>query len=138
MQIIQRQIELEIDLFSKLGVSIGIKNLLMIHEFAKPSTAGGGIWHKAMFTRSKASFNLDFSFSLTGCLTKAKKPNLPYYLPMIARKTSGFMPFSCALVGNETQTSCDCNRIILIIDYDREKWVSFSPGDAHLCLCVEF
>ena len=29
-----------------------------------------------------AGLNSDFSFSLAGCLTKAKEPNLLYYLPI--------------------------------------------------------
>ena len=34
-------------------------------------------WHKINFKQRKYGFNEKFSVSLTDCLTKAKKPNLP-------------------------------------------------------------
>ena len=35
---------------------------------------------------STAGLNLEFSFSYTSCLTKAKEPSLPYYLPIAGRE----------------------------------------------------
>ena len=35
---------------------------------------------RSIFKQSKVGLNSQFSFSLIGCLTKVKEPNLPYYL----------------------------------------------------------
>ena len=54
----------------------------------------------------KAGWNLEFSFSSTGCLTKAKEYRLPYDLRIAeVRRTDGFIPFSTALVQSEIQTA---------------------------------
>ena len=47
-----------------------------------------------------------FSFSKTGCLTKAKEPILLYYLIITGReRTNGFIPFLRALAQSEMQTA---------------------------------
>ena len=48
---------------------------------------------RSIFKHSKVIF----SFSKTGCLTKAKEPSLPYYLPIAGARTDGFIPFPKAL-----------------------------------------
>ena len=55
---------------------------------------------QGQFLRSKACLNSEFSISLTGCLSKAKEPSLPYYLLI-----DEFMPFSGALAWFKTQTA---------------------------------
>ena len=49
-------------------------------------------------------FGLNFSSLKTGCLSKAKEPNLPYYLPRADGRRDGFMPFPRVLARSETQT----------------------------------
>ena len=61
-----------------------------------------GIWHKAIFKRSKAGLNSSVSFSYTGCLTKAKKLILFYYLSIAFRKADSFIPFLTALAWSNT------------------------------------
>ena len=50
--------------------------------------------------QSTAGLSLEFSFSLTSCITKAKEPNRHYYLPIIR-----FMPFPRAFAWSETQAT---------------------------------
>ena len=45
-----------------------------------------------------------FSFSLTGCCTKAKEASLPYYLSIAGGRWDEFVPFPRALVWREMQT----------------------------------
>ena len=40
------------------------------------------VWHKVNFKRSLIDSKSEFSFSLIGCRTKVKLPNLPYYFPI--------------------------------------------------------
>ena len=61
---------------------------------------------KSMFNESTEGFNPEFSFSKNGCLTKAEKPSLLYYLPIAGVRKDGFMTFSRRLVRwSEMQTS---------------------------------
>ena len=41
---------------------------------------------KGNFKQSTSGSNSEFSFSLTGCLTKVKEPSLLYYLPITRRE----------------------------------------------------
>ena len=54
---------------------------------------------KSIFKQSTAGLNSLFFISQTDCLTKAKEPSLPNYLPIDGRETrlNGFIPFSRAL-----------------------------------------
>ena len=49
--------------------------------------------------------SIQFSFSLTGCITKAKEPNLSYYIPIAGREVMNLYLSSKALARNETQTA---------------------------------
>ena len=60
------------------------------------------IWHKVNFKQSIASLNLEFSFSYTNCLTRAKEHSLPQYLSVASRKMNRSMTF--ALARNITET----------------------------------
>ena len=62
--------------------------------------------YKASFflSRVKPVWIQRFSFSLTGCLTKAKGNSLPNYLP-ITEKTDESMHFLMALSRREMQTA---------------------------------
>ena len=65
----------------------------------------GRIWHKVnFFKRSLTGLNSEFSFSETSCLTKAKEPSLPYYLPIAGGRIIGFIPFPRVLVLCEMQS----------------------------------
>ena len=48
--------------------------------------------------------NWEYSFSYTGCVTKAKGPSLPNYLPIAGRK-EWFILFPKALARSEQQTA---------------------------------
>ena len=48
--------------------------------------------------------NSEYSFSLTGCLTKAKKPSLPYNQPITGERIIGFILFPRVLVLCEMQS----------------------------------
>ena len=48
---------------------------------------------------------IQFSFSLTGCLTKTIELSLPYYLDIAGGWRDGFMPFPSALEQSKTQTA---------------------------------
>ena len=62
--------------------------MMMIYLFTNPSA------RPRCNTRSiLTGLNSEFSFSQTGCLTKAKEPSLPYYLPIVVERRIGFMPF---------------------------------------------
>ena len=43
---------------------------------------GQDVTQGQFFRRSLKGLNSEFSFCYTGCLTKAKEPSLPYYLPI--------------------------------------------------------
>ena len=45
------------------------------------------MWHKVNFLSGKKLVWIQFSFSLSGCLTKAKEPTLHYYLPIAGKRT---------------------------------------------------
>ena len=60
---------------------------------------------KSIFKPSTAGLNSEFSFSLTGCQTKAKEPSLPYNITMAGERIDGFMPFLKALAQSQMQTN---------------------------------
>ena len=72
------------------------------------------------FKRSKAGVNSEFFFSETGCLTKAKGSNLPYYLPIAGGRNDGFIPFLMTSAWSETQTASSMIRtpVADFISYD--------------------
>ena len=47
---------------------------------------------QSIFKRSTASLNSGFSFFYISCLTEAKEPSLPYYLPITGERTDEFTP----------------------------------------------
>ena len=46
---------------------------------------------RPIFQQSTAGLNSEFFFLQTGCLTKAKEPNLPYYLLIAEGRIDGFI-----------------------------------------------
>ena len=66
------------------------------------SCAGIGWW--GWFFLS-SGLNSEFSFSLTGCLTKIKEPSLSYNLSIAGEKIAGFIPFLGVLVVSEMLTA---------------------------------
>ena len=71
---------------------------------SNPSTRAG-CDTRSIFQPSFASLNLESSFSLTGCLFKAKKPSLLYYLLITGETINGFLTFLRALVLYEIQSA---------------------------------
>ncbi len=57
---------------------------------------------KSVFKQSTTGMNSEFFF-YTGCLTKAKEPNLPNYFFMAGERTNGFMSFPRVLSWSEMQ-----------------------------------
>ena len=68
--------------------------------------------------------NSEFSFSKTSCLTKAKEPSLPYYLPIAGGWIIGFIPFPRILVLCEMQSvsSRIWTRVAVSISYDDDHY----------------
>ena len=92
-------------------------NVLII--FPNPS-AGAGYDTRSIFKRSLTGLNLEFSFSRTSFLTKAKGPSLLYYLPIAGGRIIGFIPFPRVLVLCEMQpvSSKIWTRVTVSISYN--------------------
>ena len=73
------------------------KKCLNIIILTNPSTRAG-YDTRSIFKRSLTGLNSEYSFSLTGCLTKAEEPSLSYYLPITGGRIIGFIPFPRVLV----------------------------------------
>ena len=58
---------------------------------------------RSFFKRSTNGLNSEFPCALAGCITKAKEPNMFYYLPIAGEKIVGFMSFLRSLTGSKTQ-----------------------------------
>ena len=77
---------------------------------------------RSIFKQSKAGLNSEFFFPQTGCLTKAKEPNLPYYLPIVGGRKDGFMPLCCKKIMDfytrkHTHIRTHTNRYVYIYIY---------------------
>ena len=59
----------------------------LLYVFTKPSSRVGSDT-RLVFKGGLTGFDLDFSFSWIGCLTKASEPSLSYYLSI-----AGVIPF---------------------------------------------
>ena len=93
------------------------------------------VWDtRSVFQRSLTGLNSQFSFSYTGCLTKAKEPSLPYYLPADGGKIIAYIPFPKLLTLCEMQTASTViwTRVTVSIFYDD----SNDPTAQWLCVCV--
>ena len=77
--------------------------IIIIIIFTNPS-ARTGYDTRSIFKWSLTGLNSEFSFSWTGCLTKAEEPSLPYYLPIAGGGIFGFIPFPRVLVLCEMQS----------------------------------
>ena len=64
---------------------------------------------RSIFKRCLTGLNSEFSFSETGCLTKAEELSLPYYLSIAGRRIIGFIPFLRVLVLCEIQSASSRN-----------------------------
>ena len=104
------------NLFSKAkSVKFNMKILVL----TDPSTRTGSDI-RSILTQSITGLSPDFSFSLTGCLTKVKESSLPYYLPIGGRRITGFIPFPRVLAFCEMQsaTSRLRTRVAVFISYN--------------------
>ena len=63
------------------------------------------MWHKVSFNQRKAALNSEFSFSLTGFLTKAKVSSLPYYFYIDGGRTDFLCFFLRTLACSGIQTA---------------------------------
>ena len=72
-------------------------DVIKLYIFTSPSSRAG-YDTRSIFKRSLTGLNLEFSFSLTSCFTKAEEPSLPNYLPIAGGRIIGFIPFSRVLV----------------------------------------
>ena len=63
-------------------VFLCICRCVCMYLLTNPSTRAG-CDTRSMFKWSLTGLNSEFSFSLTGCLIKAKEPDLPHYLPLV-------------------------------------------------------
>ena len=69
-------------IYKSCGDNLPTIHFRKVFIFTQPLRSGR-IWHKVnFFKRSLTGLNSEFSFSKTICLTKAKEPRLPYYLPI--------------------------------------------------------
>ena len=85
---------------------------------------------KSIFKRSLTGLNSEFSFSYTSCLTEAKEPSLPYYLPITGGRIIGFIPFPRVLVLCEMQSASFriWTRIAVSIYYDDNHYTKDSKN----------
>ena len=93
------------------------------------------MWHRSIFKRSSVGLNSEFSFSLTGCLTKAKESCV--LLPLVGGKPNRFIFFWRALVRSETQTVLTriWTRVANSIPYDYNRYAKHA-GTVCVCACV--
>ena len=60
---------------------------------------------RSILKLSRAGLNSEFSISQSGCLSKAKNPSLPFYLPIAGGRQEQFESFLRAYALSETQTT---------------------------------
>ena len=78
---------------------------IYIYIYTNPS-ARAGCDTRSIFKRTlNPGLNPEFSFSSAGCHTNAKKPSLPYYLPIAGWRTVRKIPFQRVLMWWEMQTA---------------------------------
>ena len=75
-----------------------------MYVFTNPSVQAG-CDTRLIFKQSLTGFNSEFSFSLSGYLTKSQEPSLPYYLPVAGGRIIGFIPFPRVLALCEMQSA---------------------------------
>ena len=76
------------------------------------------MWDKVNFNMKYSWFLIQFSFSLTGYLTKAKEISLPYYLPIAGGggRTNKFMS-SLQILARSEHASASSRIWTLVTDY---------------------
>ena len=96
-----------------------------MYVFKKPF-ARTGCDTRSIFKRSLTGSNSEVSFSETGCLTKFKKPSLPYYLLIAGGKTIRFIPFPKVLMLCEMQSAVSriWTPIAISITYDDKHYTT--------------
>ena len=78
-----------------LHSAVNFNNLVCIYPQA-------GLYASSIHKRSTIEWNSEFSFSKTCCLTKTKEPSLANNLPIIGRRTDGFIAFPVTSAKGET------------------------------------
>ena len=92
----------------------------LIYVFTN-SSLRAGCDTRSIFKRSLTGLNSEFSFSQTGCLTKAKESILPYYSFIRGGRIIAFIPFPRVLVQREMQSASSriWSRVSVSISYDK-------------------
>ena len=92
------------------------------------------------FKQSLTDLNSEFSF-LIGCLTKAKEPNLSYYLPIAGERIIGFILFPRVFMLMEMQsTSSSILNCVAVSIFYLVTITPRAPPYVYVCisLCVYF
>ena len=92
---------------------------------------------KVNFKRSLTGLNSEFPFSKTSCLTKAKEPSMPDYLPKAEGRTTGFIHLPRVLVVWEMQSvsSRIWTRVAEFISFDDNH---YTTGTSNLMPFIYF
>ena len=101
----------------------------------------GCVWGcvtRSIFKWSLTSLTLEFSFSETGCLTKAKEPSLPNYLPKAGGRIIGFILFPIIVVLCEMQSASSriWTHLAASIFYDDNHCTTSASMCVCVCVCV--
>ena len=82
----------------KNGICIKKKIRQYLYHIYLTPPLGQDMTQDQFFKRSFTGMKTEFSFALTSCLTKAKEPSRPYYLPLAGGRIIGFIAFPRVLV----------------------------------------
>ena len=87
--------------------------------------------------RDLKGFNLPFSFFWIGCYAKAKKPCVPYFLPIAGGRIVGFIPFPrvLALHGMQRASSCILNSDHRVLSLNEIHYIE-SASYAYMYVCM--
>ena len=91
---------------------------------------------RSILKRSLTGLNSVIYFSLTGCLTRAKEPSLPY---IYGERIIGFIPFSRVFVLFEMKSASSrvWTRVVVSISYDDNHYATgTSKLNLYLCICI--
>ena len=98
-------------------------------------SAGAWCDPRLIFKRILTGLNSEFSFSSTGCHTKAKEPSLLYYFPIAGGRIIGQIPFQrvLALCEMKTVLSSIWTHVTVSISYDINHGLSTKIGSMKHC-----
>ena len=88
---------------------------------------------RSIFKRSWTGLNLEFSFSKTSCLSKAKEPSLPYYLPIAGERIIGFISSSVVCQTREPSRNLELRTFWML---QVQSWLQASKNTGRLNTCI--